>query len=73
MKEGEVRLDAGYLAHPSFVDADELKAITRPLSISAAGKSGMRSPFSLYKFSNALHPWPPRDGQYLYNSQTTRG
>ncbi|KAB2576487.1 Hydrolase tropI [Lasiodiplodia theobromae] len=29
-------IDAGFVAHPSFVDADELKAITRPLSIAAA-------------------------------------
>jgi dienelactone hydrolase len=31
-------LDAGYVAHPSFVDADELKGIEGPLSIAAAGK-----------------------------------
>lgn len=29
-------LSAGYVAHPSFVDDDELSAITAPLSISAA-------------------------------------
>ncbi|KAI9685846.1 MAG: hypothetical protein M1822_004124 [Bathelium mastoideum] len=29
-------IDAGYVAHPSFVDADELRAIQGPLSISAA-------------------------------------
>lgn len=34
LKDGQ--LDAGYFAHPSFVEADELKAITGPLSISAA-------------------------------------
>ena len=28
--------DAGYLAHPSFVDEEELKAITRPVSVAAA-------------------------------------
>lgn len=28
--------DVGYTAHPSFIDADELKAINAPLSISAA-------------------------------------
>lgn len=32
-------LDAGYVAHPSFVDAEELKAIENPLSIAAAGKT----------------------------------
>ena len=29
-------IDAGFNAHPSFVDADELKAINGPLSIAAA-------------------------------------
>ena len=31
-------IDVGYIAHPSFVDADELKAITGGLSIAAAGE-----------------------------------
>jgi dienelactone hydrolase len=31
--------DVGFVAHPSFVEADELKAIAGPLSIAAAGKS----------------------------------
>lgn len=35
LKPGEI--DAGYLAHPSFVDADELRAMQGPLSIAAAG------------------------------------
>lgn len=35
LKEG--RLDAGYTAHPSFVQADELMAIQGPLSIAASG------------------------------------
>jgi len=30
------KIDVGYTAHPSFVDADELKAIKGPLAISAA-------------------------------------
>lgn len=30
-------VDVGYMAHPSFVEADEVKALTGPLSISAAG------------------------------------
>lgn len=30
-------VDVGYMAHPSFVDADEVKALTGPLSIAAAG------------------------------------
>ena len=35
LKEG--RLDAGYTAHPSFVEREELEGIMGPLSISAAG------------------------------------
>jgi len=35
LKMGE--LDAGFTAHPSFVEPDELKAVQRPLSIAAAG------------------------------------
>jgi dienelactone hydrolase len=37
LKEGS--LDAGFTAHPSFVDAEELKGIKGPLSIAAAGMS----------------------------------
>ncbi|EUC33591.1 hypothetical protein COCCADRAFT_4891 [Bipolaris zeicola 26-R-13] len=29
-------LDAGFIAHPSFVDADEVRGVQRPLSIAAA-------------------------------------
>jgi dienelactone hydrolase len=29
--------DAGYIAHPSFIEADEVKGIQGPLSIAAAG------------------------------------
>jgi hypothetical protein len=36
LKGGHV--DSGYIAHPSFVTHEELGAIERPLSISAAGK-----------------------------------
>jgi dienelactone hydrolase len=32
-------VDVGYTAHPSFVDEEELKGITGPLSIAAAGTS----------------------------------
>lgn len=35
LKEGG--LDAGFIAHPSFVEADEIKGIKGPLSIAAAG------------------------------------
>lgn len=31
-------VDAAYVAHPSFVDEEELAAIKRPLSIAAAGE-----------------------------------
>jgi len=34
LKKG--KLDAGYVAHPSFVDAEEVEAIEGPLSIAAA-------------------------------------
>lgn len=37
LKEGG--LDAGFTAHPSFVEPEELKGIRGPLSIAAAGKS----------------------------------
>lgn len=33
---GSKGVDVGYMAHPSFVDADEIKALTGPLSIAAA-------------------------------------
>jgi dienelactone hydrolase len=36
LKQG--KLDAGFTAHPSFVEADELRGIEGPLSIAAAGK-----------------------------------
>lgn len=35
LKPGEI--DAGYVAHPSFIDADEVRAMQGPLSIAAAG------------------------------------
>lgn len=37
LRPGEI--DAGYVAHPSFVEADEVRAMTGPLSIAAAGMS----------------------------------
>ncbi|KAL1984881.1 hypothetical protein VTN96DRAFT_8636 [Rasamsonia emersonii] len=36
LKPAEKRVDVGYVAHPSFVDTEELAAIQGPLSISAA-------------------------------------
>jgi dienelactone hydrolase len=42
-------VDVGYMAHPSFVEAEEIKAMTGPLSIAAAGQSTLsdRSNFTL--------------------------
>jgi dienelactone hydrolase len=37
----EGKLSAGFVAHPSFVTAEELGAIQKPLSIAAAGKKGL--------------------------------
>jgi hypothetical protein len=37
------RLNAGYVAHPSFVTSDELSALSKPLSIGAAGKVSPQS------------------------------
>lgn len=42
-------VDAAYVAHPGFVDAEELAAIKRPLSIAAAGESCL-----LYLFESVL-------------------
>jgi dienelactone hydrolase len=32
------QIDAGYVAHPSFVDEDEIKGMEGPFSIAAAGE-----------------------------------
>jgi dienelactone hydrolase len=32
-------VDAGFIAHPSAIERDELRAIKKPLSIAAAGKT----------------------------------
>lgn len=37
LRPDQGKIDVGYSAHPSFVDADELKDIKGPYSISAAG------------------------------------
>jgi len=37
MRQGEGKIDAGFVAHPSFVEAEEVKSIKGPLSIAAAG------------------------------------
>lgn len=36
LRSGADKIDVGYTAHPSFVTADELMAVTAPLAISAA-------------------------------------
>ncbi|KAL5348560.1 hypothetical protein ACLOAV_005976 [Pseudogymnoascus australis] len=36
LKRGEGLLDAGYLAHPSFITTEEFRAITKPVSIAAS-------------------------------------
>jgi dienelactone hydrolase len=36
LQPGSGKIDAGYTAHPSFVEADELKDIKGPLAIAAA-------------------------------------
>jgi dienelactone hydrolase len=38
LKRSDQKIDAGFVAHPSFVEVDELHSITGPLSIAAAGK-----------------------------------
>lgn len=39
LREGEGKIDVGYVAHPSFVDKQELEDVNGPLSIAAAGMS----------------------------------
>jgi hypothetical protein len=38
LKPEEGKVDVGYIAHPGFVELEELSAITGPLSIAAAGE-----------------------------------
>lgn len=37
LREGESKVDVGFIAHPSFVDAEEVEGVQGPLSIAAAG------------------------------------
>lgn len=39
LSEGQGKVDVGYVAHPSFVDREEVQGVQGPLSIAAAGKS----------------------------------
>jgi dienelactone hydrolase len=54
LKEG--RLDAGYTAHPSFVDAKEVEGIKGPLSIAAAGMYHSLSSLYLNSFPRKQYP-----------------
>lgn len=56
LKEG--KLDAGYTAHPSFVDAKEVEEITGPLSIAAAGMYTPLSNLYLNSFPRKQCPSP---------------
>ena len=47
-------VDVGYVAHPSFVEAEELKSIKGPLSIAAAGTSDSFILYRLLFLSRAL-------------------
>lgn len=38
LRKGEGMIDAGFVAHPSFIETDELRSIKGPLSIAAARK-----------------------------------
>ncbi|EME85215.1 uncharacterized protein MYCFIDRAFT_61202 [Pseudocercospora fijiensis CIRAD86] len=69
-------LDVGYMAHPSFVDADEVKALTGPLSIAAAETDqifpaekrretedilrGMKIPYQISLYSDVEHGFAVR-------------
>lgn len=39
LRPDQGKIDVGFFAHPTLVEAVELKAITGPLSIAAAGES----------------------------------
>jgi dienelactone hydrolase len=44
------KLDAGYVAHPSFVDAEEVQGISGPLSIAAAGTSSLSCQIAIVRW-----------------------
>jgi hypothetical protein len=46
------QIDAGYVAHPSLVEPEELAAIRGPLSIAAAGTSSILTDGLLLAFAN---------------------
>jgi hypothetical protein len=46
------QIDAGYVAHPSLVEREELAAIRGPLSIAAAGTSSIPIYCLLFAFGN---------------------
>jgi dienelactone hydrolase len=47
-------ISVGYIAHPSFVDEDELAAITGPLSIAAAETDSIFPPEKRHKSEEIL-------------------
>jgi hypothetical protein len=67
-------LDAGFTAHPSFVDADEVRNIRGPLSIAAAGTSlSSSSPLHSTSYFTSLHitsqnPSKMKDGKRIANN-----
>lgn len=46
--KGEGGVDAGYVAHPSFVDREEVEGVTGALSVAAARKSSVPTKSSSY-------------------------
>jgi dienelactone hydrolase len=48
-------IDVGYIAHPSFVDKDELAAITGPLSIAAAQTDPIFTPEKRHESEDILN------------------
>jgi dienelactone hydrolase len=48
-------IDAGFVAHPSFVDEEELAAITKPLSIAAAQTDSIFTSEKRYRSEEILN------------------
>lgn len=58
LKTGQ--LNAGFIAHPTMVEAGELKGIERPLSIAAAGET-LLHPSSFLKYIIDMYLANPSD------------
>lgn len=52
LRPDQGKIDAGYTAHPSFVQDDELKDIQGPLSISAAETDEVSIPSNFSRRKN---------------------